>query len=68
MLSMALVEDGSVDGQGMEEVGVVQMDGPTDIDLIGVGGAILGEALVLVLGAPTTNVVGAASHLLLCPY
>ena len=65
MLSMALVEDGGLD---MEEDGEDLGDGLTDTDLIGDGAVIGGEVLALVLGAPTTSVVGAASVFnLLCP-
>ena len=66
MLCMALVEAGGLD---MEGGGEVLVDGPTDTDLIGDGVVIGGEVLALVLGAPTTSVVGAASVFnLLCPY
>ncbi len=48
MLYMVLEEVG---GQDMEEGGGALVDGPTDIDLIGVGADIGGKARALVLGA-----------------
>jgi hypothetical protein len=44
-----------------QEDGEVLVDGPTDIDPIGVGDDTSGEVLALVLGAPTISVVGPAS-------
>lgn len=49
-----------VDGGGLEwaEDGAVQVDGLTDTGRIGDGVVIGGEVPALVLGAPTTKVVG----------
>ena len=57
---------GLVDTLDMVEGGGVPVVGLTGLG--GGGAGICGEALALVLGAPTTSVVGAASLSLLCPY